>query len=424
MKKAIRNLIIGKGVYIESRNEFRQIMLSGQYALISIVVILFYLITDLRDWPSTSQTSSVYIVTLLLVATSLFLHRMKRHCTANYFLFPTFNIALFLLVSSEDLTTGAFVFFIPASLGSFAVFNYRQRKTAIAFALFSFSLFVLAMVGNFSLLTFRTYSESYIRMNQLINFSLAFPISIMAVYLLISLNHDNANNLLKSNKQLEKLNQELDRFVYSTSHDLRAPLLSVQGLLKLMEVSSNEERSKYQQMIQSRLVSLDKFIHDITDYSRNNRLEIARENVNLSMLALDIWESLKYSVDAQGIEFINELPTDLIVNNDGSRLRIVFSNLIANAIRYHDQRKENRYIRIYHHLTSTSFSLHIQDNGQGIAPEYQTKIFDMFFRGNESSQGSGLGLYIVKETLEKLSGNIQLTSTLRQGSTFSVSIPQ
>jgi signal transduction histidine kinase len=424
MKKAIRNLIIGKGVYIESRNEFRQIMLSGQYALISIAVILFYLTLDLCNWPRVNQTVYLYFGALVLIVTSLALHRFQRHCTANYFLFPTFNILLYLIVSSEDLATGAFVFFIPASLGSFAVFNFAQRRIAIAFALFSFSLFALAMVGNFSLLTLRTYSESYIRMNQLINFSLAFPISIMAVYLLISLNHDNANNLLKSNKQLEKLNQELDRFVYSTSHDLRAPLLSVQGLLKLMEVSSNEERGKYQQMIQSRLLSLDKFIHDITDYSRNNRLEIARENVNLSMLALDIWESLKYSADAQGIEFVNELPADLIVNNDGSRLRIVFSNLIANAIRYHDQRKENRYIRIYHHLTSASFSLHIQDNGQGIAPEYQKKIFDMFFRGNESSQGSGLGLYIVKETLEKLSGNIQLTSTLRQGSTFSVSIPQ
>ncbi len=424
MKRAIRNLIIGKGVYIESRNEFRQIMLSGQYALISIAVIIFYLILDLSNWPIIPQTTYLYFGALALIVISLVLHRFQRHCTANYFLFPTFNILLYLIVSSENLTTGAFVFFIPASLGSFAVFNYSQRRIAIAFALFSFSLFALAMVGDFSILTFRTYSEAYIRMNQLINFSLAFPISIMAVYLLISLNHDNANNLLKSNKQLEKLNQELDRFVYSTSHDLRAPLLSVQGLLRLMEVSSIEERSRYQQMIQSRLLSLDKFIHDITDYSRNNRLEIVRENVNLSSLALDIWDSLKYSSDAQGIEFVNELPADLIVNNDGSRIRIVISNLVANAIRYHDHRKEKKFIRVYHHLTKTSFSLHIQDNGQGISPEYQTKIFDMFFRGNESSQGSGLGLYIVKETLEKLSGNIQLTSTLRQGSTFSVSMPQ
>jgi signal transduction histidine kinase len=66
----------------------------------------------------------------------------------------------------------------------------------------------------------------------------------------------------------------------------------------------------------------------------------------------------------------------------------------------------------------------VEDNGQGIAPEYQVKIFDMFFRGNESSQGTGLGLYIVKETLAKLSGNIQLTSVPRQGSTFSISVPQ
>lgn len=424
MKRAIRNFIIGKGVYIESRNEFRQIMLSGQYALISIVVILFYLIMDLRSWPATSQTSILYIVTLALVITSLILHRHQRHCLANFFLFPTFNIVLFLLVSSEDHTTGAFVFFIPASLGSFAVFNYSQRRIAVAFAFAGFGLFALAMMGNFSLFTFRHYSDSYIQMNQLINFSLAFPISIMAVYLLISLNHHNANNLLKSNKQLEKLNQELDRFVYSTSHDLRAPLLSVQGLLKLMEASGHEDRTKYQRMIQDRLLSLDKFIHDITDYSRNTRLKIVRENVNLSALALDIWESLKYSADAQGIIFINDLPDNLIVSNDGSRLRIVISNLIANAIRYHDHRKENKYIRIYHHQTKTSFSMHIQDNGQGIAPEYQSKIFDMFFRGNESSQGSGLGLYIVKETLEKLSGSIQLTSTLRHGSTFSVSMPQ
>jgi len=425
MKRAIRNLIIGKGVYIESRNEFRQVMLSGQYALISLVIILFYLLLDLIQSPSNNQMICLYFGALLLVGTSLVLHRYQRHCAANLILFPTFNTLLFLIVSSENLTTGAFVFFIPASLGSFAVFNYGQRKIAVAFALVSFSLFVLAMVGNFSLLTFRHYSDSYIQMNQLINFSLAFPISIMAVYLLISLNHHNANNLLKSNKQLEKLNQELDRFVYSTSHDLRAPLLSVQGLLKLMDLAStNDERSKYQQMIQGRLLSLDKFIHDITDYSRNNRLGIARENVNLSALALDVWESLKYSADAHGIQFINELPTDLVVNNDGSRLRIVISNLIANAIRYHDHRKENKYIRVFHHQTRASFSLHVQDNGQGIAPEYQTKIFDMFFRGNESSQGSGLGLYIVKETLEKLSGSIQLTSTLRQGSTFSVSMPQ
>src|SRR5258707_10237539 len=110
--------------------------------------------------------------------------------------------------------------------------------------------------------------------------------------------------------------------------------------------------------------------------------------------------------------------------NDGARMRVVLSNLIANAIRYHDHRKDQKYIKIYHHITESSFSLHVEDNGQGIPPEIHTKVFDMFYRGNESSQGSGLGLYIVKETLDKLSGTIQLCSIPRQGSTFSISVPK
>jgi signal transduction histidine kinase len=262
-------------------------------------------------------------------------------------------------------------------------------------------------------------------MNQLINFIVAFPVSVITVYLLISLNHHTATQLLQSNQQLKKLNDELDRFVYSTSHDLRAPLLSVLGLLKLAEGKIDEkEMTQYHRMMETRLFSLDKFIKDITDYSRNNRLQIVSESVNLSSLADEIWESLRYSADAKGIEFINNLPTNLVVVNDGTRLRVVLSNLIANAIRYHDHRKEKRYIKIYHHLTNSSFSIHVEDNGQGIAPELHSKIFDMFYRGNESSQGSGLGLYIVKETLVKISGTIQLCSTPRLGSTFSISIPK
>jgi len=262
-------------------------------------------------------------------------------------------------------------------------------------------------------------------MNQLINFTVAFSVSAMTVYLLISLNHYTAIQLIQSNNQLKKLNDELDRFVYSTSHDLRAPLLSVLGLLKLAEGNVDEkEMNRYHRMMESRLSSLDKFIKDITDYSRNNRLQIVNENVNLFSLTTEIWESLQYSADAQDIKFINDLPSNLIVANDGTRLRVVLSNLISNAIRYHDHRKENKYVKVYHNVTDSSFTLHVEDNGQGIAPELHSKIFEMFYRGNESSQGSGLGLHIVKETLARLSGTIQLCSTPRQGSTFSISVPK
>ncbi len=422
MKRAIRDFIIGKDVYIESRGEYRQVMLSGQYALIAFLVITFYLIFDAPY--ASSEYVFLYSISLVMVGVSLGLHRKGQHCLANYYLFPTLNILLFLLVTSEDRGTGAFIYFIPVSIGSFAVFNYSHRKIAVGFAIFSFALFSLSLVTKQSFIPYRHYSQEDIYLTQLINFCLAFPSSIMAVYLLISLSHHSATQLVENNKQLKKLNDELDRFVYSTSHDLRAPLLSVLGLLKLAEQADPSEMNQYHKMMHGRLTSLDNFIKDITDYSRNNRLQIVQEDVRVSSLATEIWESLKYSHMAQGIEFINDIPADLVIVNDGKRLSVVLGNLISNAIHYHDHRKENKYIRVYHHTTPTSFSLHIEDNGQGIAPEYQTKIFDMFFRGNESSQGSGLGLYIVKETLTKLSGTIQLTSTPRQGSTFSISVPR
>ncbi len=419
MKQAIRNLIIGKDYYIESWNAYRQVLLSGQYALISLLVLITYAFLEIFH-PATSIT---FVVASLLVAFSIVLHRLKQHCIANYVLFPTLNILLFLVVNSESIFTGAGFFFIPLSIGSFAVFNYRQRSVAVSFSLLSAVLFSLASTGHYSFLPFRDYTQEYVQLNLIFNFAIAFPISIATIYLLISINHHNARELVKANKKLTLLNEELDRFVYSTSHDLRAPLMSVKGLLDLLDFANSSDQVRYKGLMHQRIDSLDKFIRDITEYSRNNRLQVTCESVNVCDLVNEIWESLRYGADAKEIEFRNEVPTDIVVMNDGRRMRIVLGNLISNAIRYHDHRKEDKYIRLYHKSISGSFTLHIEDNGQGIAPELQGKVFDMFFRGSESSQGSGLGLFIVKETVAKLSGRVQLSSVVKEGSTFSVTLP-
>ena len=422
MKKAIRNLIIGKSTYIESWSEYRQVMLSGQFTLLSMVVISVYLILDISC--GVYDVLPVYIAALGLLSATLYLHRVGDHCTANYFLFPTLNLLVFLLASSESNATGAFVYFIPVAIGAFAVFNYTQRNFALAFGIFSFLLFAISFGTDFTLLPFRNYSEDAIQMNIAINFSFAFPSTLIAVYLMISINHQYGKELRESNRMLQKVNEELDRFVYSTSHDLRAPLASVSGLINLaMNNPKADDVRNYLGMMNTRIKSLDNFIKDITDYSRNNRLKIAHDSVNIHQLANEVWDSLRFSQEADGIAFINELPETLIIENDSRRLRVVFTNLLSNAIRYHDPRKEQRYIRLYHQFTPTSFSLHIEDNGQGIAPEIQKRVFDMFYRGNESSQGSGLGLYIVKETVSKLSGSVQLQSVPRQGSTFTFTLP-
>lgn len=422
MKRTIRNLIIGEKTYIESPNEYRQVMLSGQYTLLAILVISLYIFFDFLA--GVSIVLPIYIGALGLLGAVIYLHRIGDHCVANYFLFPTLNVLVFLLASSESNEAGAFVYFIPIAISSFAVFNYRQRHIALAFGIFSFVLFTIAFCTNFSVLPFREYTPEEIQMSMAINFSVAFPATLVAVYLMISISHRYGTELRETNINLQKVNDELDRFVYSTSHDLRAPLASVAGLINLSIHNTDAgEVKKYLGMMQTRINDLERFIKDITDYSRNNRLQIAHEEINLHNLANEVWDSLQYSSEASGISFINEIPKTLMLENDSRRLRVVLTNLMANAIRYHDQRKEHRFIRLYHQSTAGSFSLHVEDNGQGIAPEIQKRVFDMFYRGNESSQGSGLGLYIVKETVGKLSGSVRLQSVPRQGSTFTVTLP-
>lgn len=422
MKRAIRNLIIGKNNYIDSWTEYRQVILSGHFALIAIMVCFIYTLIDL-SW-DLYRPIPVYLFCIGMLSLAIGLHRRGKHCTAYYIIFPTLNFVVYLFASSEAPATGAYILFLPIALGAFAVFNYKQRFIAVNLAALTYSLFVLAYFGDFSILPKRMYSEQELMANFLINFAVALPTSILAIYLLISLNHHNGRELVNSNRMLKKLNEELDRFVYSTSHDLRAPLSSVAGLINLAKDNENpQEVKRYLGMMENRVNTLNKFIKDITDYSRNNRLEITHERIRVHELANEIWEALKYTPEAQVITFKNEIPENLIIHSDTRRIHVILSNLISNAIRYHDLRKEDPYIRLQHHAVNLSHSFSVEDNGQGIAPEIQKRVFDMFYRGNESSQGSGLGLYIVKETTSKLAGSIHLNSCPRKGSTFTFTVP-
>jgi signal transduction histidine kinase len=421
MKALVRNLIIGESHYIQSWNEFRKVILSGQYALISMCVLIFFLSMELPDAPA--ETLAVFGTGILMLLISLVLHRMQLHDLSNYLLFATLNVLLFLVASSESLFNGSIIFFVPMVLASFAVFHYSQRAIAVAFAIFSFVLALLAFTQKISFLPYHAYSQAGLQINLCINFLVALAVSIITIYLLISVSHYNSKKLISTNEQLHKLNEELDRFVYSTSHDLRAPLLSIKGLLELSETANGEEKGKYLELMKRSIYNLEKFITDLTDYSRNSRQKIMHEKVNVYLLAQDIWDSLRFNEAAAGIDFINELPKDFVLPSDESRMKVVLSNLISNAVFYHDRSKAHQYVRLYHQTTDEYLSLIIEDNGQGIAPELQTRVFDMFFRGNQSSQGSGLGLYIVQETLSKLSATIRLDSEPQKGSTFSILFP-
>jgi signal transduction histidine kinase len=422
LKRVIRNVVIGHDKFIESYSEFRQALLSGEFAIIGI---LFCCVSGFINYRiGYAETLPVLASTAFFLGLSLFLHRCGNHSLANYFLLATMNVSVYILASSESATTGSFLFFIVSSIASFAVFSYHERLLSILFAVFTYVLFALAYFVDFSILPQRVYSDDVLLFCIIINFSAALPGTVMTVYLLKTLNHHHALELVENNMLLSKTNAELDRFVYSTSHDLRAPLTSIMGLINItLDAQNPNEVRRYLSLMKDRVHSLDHFIKDITDYSRNNRLEVKREQVKLADLANEVWESLKFSPEAENIDFQVDIPNDVYIESDKNRLRVIIGNLISNAVRYHDLKKENQYIRLHYHMNGRISYIRIEDNGQGIASEYHGKVYDMFFRAHDGSKGSGLGLYIVKEALMKLSGTIKLESTVGQGTTFTIVLP-
>jgi signal transduction histidine kinase len=235
--------------------------------------------------------------------------------------------------------------------------------------------------------------------------------------------HAYAIDAGEKKENLEKINGELDRFVYSASHDLRSPLLSIQGLVRiaLAEPDSSNDK-KYFELIGDRVTKLDEFIKEIIEYSRNSRTEVNHELVNLKELIGDVVAHLQYLEGTDKIEvYISCIDEPLLL--DKGRTRIILSNILGNAIKYHNLRQDDPWVEVKTELKEDFCVLTITDNGTGIPADKQDRIFDMFFRATDRSAGSGLGLFIVKETVMKLNGKIGVKSEYGRGSEFVITLP-
>lgn len=230
--------------------------------------------------------------------------------------------------------------------------------------------------------------------------------------------------LEQQNIELRKTNEELDRFVYSASHDLRAPLISVLGLLNLARAEKSENvLVPLYDMMEGSINKLDRFIHDIVNYSRNTRLDIIPEKLEFKTLVNGCIDQLRYLEGARFITITDEVTGDAPFYTDKARVTVLLNNLLSNAIKYHNVSRPGAYIKFKAHQTNEKCIITVSDNGNGIQVGSIDKIFEMFYRGSESSSGSGLGLYIVKEIVEKLSGTISVQSELMKGTTFTIELP-
>ncbi|MCU0392931.1 MAG: HAMP domain-containing histidine kinase [Thermoflexibacter sp.] len=230
--------------------------------------------------------------------------------------------------------------------------------------------------------------------------------------------------LEKKYAELQKLNAELDRFVYSVSHDLRAPITSVLGLTYLGKRTSNvEEMHQYLDLQEKSLKKLDNFISDILNYARNSRMELHVQEINFGTEFENIVELQTQYDPNQHIQTQVAVSQNYLFFTDKQRLMIVLNNLIGNAFRYYNPYQTSPFIHLSVEVFPQKAIIKVQDNGIGIGKEHLDKIFEMFYRATDKTTGSGLGLYIAKEVVEKLKGKISVSSELGKGTTFKIEIP-
>jgi PAS domain S-box-containing protein len=232
--------------------------------------------------------------------------------------------------------------------------------------------------------------------------------------------------LKKQYEELQKTNHELDRFVYSVSHDLRAPLASILGLINVAELDNDKPsvaQRNYLGMIRNSVNRLDGFIRDILDYSRNSRVDVKTEKIDFNEIITEVQGKLKLVNSADRLITNLEINDQVDFYSDCARIEIIFSNLISNAIKYQDFQKEKSYVTVQIITSNEKARIRFSDNGIGIEEHHLDHIFSMFYRASENATGSGIGLYIAREAVTKLKGTIRVQSVFGASTTFDIEIP-
>jgi signal transduction histidine kinase len=313
MHSRIRNIFITNEKFIESRAEYKRVMLTGYLSVVCFLISIFYAILDFSNgiyhaWPAFAFLFVTPLISLILL-------RKQKFTLAKIVLMGNANLAIFYVALVDPFDTGVFMLFIPAGVGSFAMLGFQDRIKGLGLAVFSTVLFLLANFGDFNLAVPIDADSSYVKISFILNYGISLSVTVAIVFFLGNLNENSERELQEreqsereKNKQLQKVNTELDRFVYSVSHDLRSPLSSISGLVNVAKkTTSVGELHKVADLIADRVKAQEYYIKDIIDFYKNDRSNLACEPFQLAELVSEVVEETTFIPDADQIKFIIEI---------------------------------------------------------------------------------------------------------------------
>lgn len=392
---------------------------SALLSIVGVFGILFTIISLLQGYHY--QALLVFLCVLLgLVAWVIHIKGFTLVSKlVNFIQLITIIGLLFYFPSSthgEHVNDSVLAFYVPVLIGTLIAFQGKQKIYGQVLA------GIVLLIIPIMVLTDTHYHEHEIVEDfKGTNYDMLFNILGAAVATFTEVAYILAlNNRL--NSSLIKTNHELDNFIYIVSHDLRSPLLSTKGLIDLakMKIGEREQVLNYLGLATKSINNLDEIIHEILTYSRNARTSLNEEHFDIKELVKEVFDGLRFAAGSQ-FRFQEEYVGDTSLYCDKSRLSTVLRNIIGNSVKYQRKDISTPEVCLRFENDQHKFVISITDNGEGIPAESQQKVFDMFYRGTSTGNGSGLGLYICKEMLDKMNARYTLSSKPGEGTCFTIS---
>jgi two-component system sensor histidine kinase/response regulator len=234
-----------------------------------------------------------------------------------------------------------------------------------------------------------------------------------------------ANSMLSiKNDELQRAYNELDKFAYSISHDIRGPLSGILGAINVArEIDDVEEMKEMLFLMGKSLNKLDTYILSMHDYYSLQRGELKIKELDFNKILDDLKAMFTILATTNKVAFNISVEQEEIFRSDDVPIRLILNNLLSNAFKYQDKKNKNKSVDVIVKVQNSLATIYVKDSGIGILGTHIGEIFNLFYRANFQEVGSGFGLYNVKSAILKLNGQIEVTSVLHQGTTFRVTIP-
>jgi signal transduction histidine kinase len=229
--------------------------------------------------------------------------------------------------------------------------------------------------------------------------------------------------------EILKKNEELESFVYTVSHDLKSPLISLQGFIKALREENGGRHTQKSEHITERIIAninhMERLIHDLLELSRVGRISGLPVEIGLKELFEELARAYEMSLKQGNIKLEVSVKEGCVIHADRKQVNRVMDNLLSNAVKFLGNRDDRKIVLICRKKGKSHVQICVKDNGIGIDPQYHEKIFEIFKRLNaKNTEGTGVGLALVKKVGEGLGGRVWVKSEVGKGAEFWIELPK